>query len=266
MNDLEILNGSILPVFPGRLTLTALTISAPMRFEEWEEILHRLMIMNECSGWWLGDALLYGESTYGEKYSQAVEVTGKSYQTLANYVFVCRAIPQEERREDLTFSHHAEVAGIKDPLDRALWLAKAASEDWSVSALRRARQEARETVQPDVPPSPSTLSTTAILGAIAIADEETKQKIRDLITPEMMFAESAAADSHEIENGENELDLRKEEDEHPLIVMSDNLPLLAGRMLETLRRVLRDPFEPDKWRADVYSVVKEIECGREAQP
>jgi hypothetical protein len=40
-----------------------------------------------------GDALNYGETRYGERYSQAMEVTGHSYQSLANYAWVAKAVP-----------------------------------------------------------------------------------------------------------------------------------------------------------------------------
>src|SRR3972149_1270845 len=67
-----------------------------------------------------GDWLLYGEGRgdWGEMYAQAIEVTGKEYGTLADYVWVAKAVPPETRNPDksLSWTHHKHVAFLhKDP-------------------------------------------------------------------------------------------------------------------------------------------------------
>ena len=42
--------------------------------------------------------------------AQAIEATGRSYQTIANAKRVAERVDVSRRREDLSWSHHAEVA------------------------------------------------------------------------------------------------------------------------------------------------------------
>jgi hypothetical protein len=100
--------------------------------------------MRRCSPWWVGDAILYGEDCFGEKFSQGVDVTRLSAGTLANIVTVCRRIPSERRRAELSFSHHVVVTHLS-PEEQIRWLARAIAGDegingerqpWSVSRLR----------------------------------------------------------------------------------------------------------------------------------
>ena len=72
----------------------------------------------------IGDWLVYGEHTYGEMYAQALDATGFSYGTLANQVYVAQRFDFSRRRENLSFSHHQEVAALPpeeadELLDRA---------------------------------------------------------------------------------------------------------------------------------------------------
>lgn len=59
----------------------------------------------------LGDWLNYGENAYGEMYSQVMDETGFSLQTLTNDKYVASKIEIYRRREILSWSHHeAELA------------------------------------------------------------------------------------------------------------------------------------------------------------
>jgi len=59
--------------------------------------------------WWIGDWLRYGERSYGEMYSQTLDAMDYSYQMLRNAVYVADAFEFSRRRENLPWSHHAEV-------------------------------------------------------------------------------------------------------------------------------------------------------------
>jgi len=87
--------------------------------------------------YWWGDWLLYGEQKYGEKYSQAVDVSGYELSTLRNSRWVCGRVPPERRRENLCFGHHQLVASM-DPDEQVRWLDAAVLEKWSVNDLRKA--------------------------------------------------------------------------------------------------------------------------------
>jgi len=54
--------------------------------------------------------LNYGEKHYGETYAQAIEVSDKEYQTLADAARVAGNIEFTRRRVNLSWSHHQEVA------------------------------------------------------------------------------------------------------------------------------------------------------------
>ena len=58
-----------------------------------------------------------------------------AYGTLANYKYVCAKIPFSRRREQVSFSHHKEVASLTPDL-QSYWLDLAADEDLSTLALR----------------------------------------------------------------------------------------------------------------------------------
>ena len=62
--------------------------------------------------WWVGDWINYGEKQYGEAYAQAIEVTGKEYQALADTAWVAGKVEFSLRNENLSFAHHREVASL----------------------------------------------------------------------------------------------------------------------------------------------------------
>ena len=94
-------------------TETGLKLPAgKLPFEEYEQVGVNLQRMLRASNWWLGDWILYGDSQYGETYTQAIDFTGRGEDHLKNIVSICRSIPPEERRAVLSFSSHAAVAGL----------------------------------------------------------------------------------------------------------------------------------------------------------
>ena len=120
----------------GALTETSLTLPAGTSFDRWEAVLGACGHVKHVTCWLIGDALLFGEAAYGERYAQAVEITGLSPDTLANYASVCRRVPHAHRRgRPLTFGHHAEVAAL-EPKEQKQWLDKALANDWTRAQLR----------------------------------------------------------------------------------------------------------------------------------
>lgn len=96
---------------------------------------HRLGGMTRCSQWWLGDWIRYGTSRWGEKYKQAAKITGYDVQTLRNIAYVAGQVPASRRRDNLSWSHHAEVCAL-EPADQEMWLDLASNERMSVADLR----------------------------------------------------------------------------------------------------------------------------------
>ncbi len=92
--------------------------------------------MSRASAWWLGDWIVYGERSYGERYKTALELTSLDYQTLRNYAWIARSFPLSRRRDKLSFQHHAEVASLTEA-EQDLWLQRAERLQWSRAELRR---------------------------------------------------------------------------------------------------------------------------------
>lgn len=123
---------------------------------EWEELLRGLGAMATGHQWWIGDALVYGETHFEEHaYLQHVDALGLAEQTMLNYRWCAAAVAPSRRREELTWSHHAEVARLEPELQEKL-LAEAIAESWNVRQLRDAvavrHPDPRASTSPARPP------------------------------------------------------------------------------------------------------------------
>lgn len=123
-------------VLPGRLS-----------FDHWARIGRQLQLAELAVQWWIGDWLNYGETRYGDKYTQAVEEFGRKKQTLMNYAYVARRIEISRRREIVDFSTHVEVASL-EPEDQEKVLAKAAKEHSSRNTVRREAEKIKRASKP----------------------------------------------------------------------------------------------------------------------
>lgn len=110
------------------VTETGLTIPANMPFAEWMELGETLQRIDRAIQWWVGDWLNAGERNYGEKYAQALDETEAAYSTLRDYKWVSSSFELSLRRDNLSYSIHKEIAGIKNEKKR-LNLLKQASEE-----------------------------------------------------------------------------------------------------------------------------------------
>ena len=129
---------------PGAVSVVGLELPEGLSFEEWNGIGETLKGVERSLMWWIGDWLRYGERRYGEMYSQAIDATEKSYQTLANAKFVAGKVDVSRRRENLSWGHHAEVAALpEDVADRLLDAAEA--DGLSRNALRKRVSQVKNT-------------------------------------------------------------------------------------------------------------------------
>jgi hypothetical protein len=124
---------------------------------EWVEQGRWLGAIGRASAWWIGDWIRYGSARYGDRYGAASQVTGYDVQSLMNMAYVASRFEVERRRPRLSFSHHAELAGLP-PEDQELWLDRIEAGGLSVHALRaelrkaRQRAAARTELRPAPPP------------------------------------------------------------------------------------------------------------------
>jgi hypothetical protein len=94
------------------------------------------------SGWWIGDWVRYGNARYGERYGHAARLTGYDVQSLMNMAYVAGRFEILRRRDGLSFSHHAELAGLP-VAEQDLWLDRAEAGPLSVRSLRSELRRAR---------------------------------------------------------------------------------------------------------------------------
>ena len=106
-----------------RVAKSGIVFSGKLGLQEWEAVGQRLMTLADSASWWIADWLAYGESTFLDRYREAVKKTSLSYQTLRNYTWVARRVELSRRRDSLSFGHHAEVAALGPP-EQDYWLRK----------------------------------------------------------------------------------------------------------------------------------------------
>jgi hypothetical protein len=118
---------------------------AELAYDEWLHQGARLGLAGRSAAWWIGDWVRYGTARYGSKYAGATRVTGYDRQTLMNMVYVATRFQISRRRENLSWSHHAELAA-RDIEEQERWLNHATAERLSVRDLR-------DLLQPDRRPA-----------------------------------------------------------------------------------------------------------------
>ena len=133
-----VLGGGVLSR-PGVVTERGLILPEGLPFDDWAALGTTLGRIGRSVMWWLGDWLRYGERTYGEKYAQAINLTGYDYGTLANAVYVAGRVELSRRRESLSFGHHQAVAALS-PAQQERWLDAAAPEPGGDSTRMTVRE------------------------------------------------------------------------------------------------------------------------------
>lgn len=119
----------------GAITPVSLTIPAGLTYERAEAIGTWTAVTNRASRFWLGDWINYMEAEHGEKYAQAVEVTGMDPEWLQHVAYVCRRVAPAQRRLGLPFALHRVVAPL-DPDEQERWLEQAEQNGWTRKQLR----------------------------------------------------------------------------------------------------------------------------------
>lgn len=114
---------------------TALAVSL-LSLDEFRQVAETLGAMEKSRQWWIGDLLVYGETTFDEpEFLDALDAFGLAPHTLVNYRSICSRVPAAARRESLSFSIHAEVAYL-EPDERNEWLDVAERDGLGVRELR----------------------------------------------------------------------------------------------------------------------------------
>ncbi len=131
----------------GALTPRVLSLSPEIAYDTYESLGAFLGEFKSRVNFYLGDWLIFGEGTFGERWAQAAEATGLAEQTLLRIMAVCRGVPPSRRRDDVSWSVHAAVYTLPAREQRT-WLARAAEHRWGYAELRKAMQAARRDEEP----------------------------------------------------------------------------------------------------------------------
>lgn len=143
----EILPGPAL----GEFSPTGWAAPPGMTFEEWERTGHTLQQIQGAVNWWVGDWLNEGEKRYGETYAQAIEATGWKYEQLALCKWVASSVEFSIRIENLSWTHHREVAALP-PNEQADLLQWAEANDASVADLKKEKRRRAHKALVEAPP------------------------------------------------------------------------------------------------------------------
>jgi N6-adenosine-specific RNA methylase IME4 len=98
-------------------------------------------------------------------YSQALEVTGLSQETLQNVKWVASRFDSSRRHEELTFGHHQEVASLTPAQANAI-LARAAAEQLSTRDVRNLARQSKAAAAIGAEVASDECCTTADLEAL----------------------------------------------------------------------------------------------------
>ena len=130
------------------MSSVAWTPTRDIAYEEWLLTGRRLGEVSRCSQWWLGDWIRYGTTRYGEKYVLAARLTRYDVSSLRNMAYVASRFDVSRRRDELSWSHHAEVAAL-DAAEQDRWLDYAVARRLSVADLRVELRAARKAQHAD---------------------------------------------------------------------------------------------------------------------
>jgi N6-adenosine-specific RNA methylase IME4 len=145
MNELSVIDSYC------KLDKTSLSFKRDVSREEWQKVFNSLNHIEGCVQFWIGDCLKYREQKWG-MYEDIAETSGIDKGTLKNYVSVSKAIESSCRHDDLTFTHHQQVASLSKKQQMAM-LDKAVENAWSVRELRGAVKSIKHSdlKQPEMP-------------------------------------------------------------------------------------------------------------------
>ena len=128
-------------------TDTGLVFDADTPIEVWGSLTERLIRQHKRIEWAIGDAIRFGEQAYGDdRYTQWIEETGLSENTLNTYRWVAERIEPLRRRKDVGWSHHREVAALPAPVQETL-LDRAESAGMTRWEVRQAAKAEREKLE-----------------------------------------------------------------------------------------------------------------------
>jgi hypothetical protein len=137
------------------MTPKGIQFHGDLTIDEWESIGAKLGDAERSIGFLIGDWINYAEEKWGEKYNDAIAVTGLEYQTLRNYAWVAKRVQLSARADNLPFRHHLVVAKLKDSEEQKHWLDQAEKNDLSYRRLQKSINFGRIATEEEVEGDPA---------------------------------------------------------------------------------------------------------------
>ena len=115
----------------------SLIVSPDLTLPVAEVVLDRLYTTYDWSQFYIGDLIIFCNYKFGEDFAQVIDPDRYSVKTLQRFAYIADRVPPGNRREELSYSMHVEVAKL-DPDSQAQWLQMAIDDKMTVSDLREA--------------------------------------------------------------------------------------------------------------------------------
>jgi N6-adenosine-specific RNA methylase IME4 len=139
IKDVEI-SGETIQIGSIKFHPNRVAISRDADIEDWRKGGVFVQRTQQSNLWWLGDWAEAGEEKFGEEAAQYVSSNHFSEAYLRRARWVCSKIAPNRRIKELSFEHHAAVAGLKEP-EQDRWLKRALDKELSVLDLRRSMRK-----------------------------------------------------------------------------------------------------------------------------
>ena len=126
------------PVYCGTLYPTGWVEPEDMQEEDWINQGATFQVLESALPWVIGDWLNAGQRKYGEKYTQAILVTGKKLEQLKQWCWLANTFALNERYplgSGISYTHHRTVAKLPRE-ERNAWLATAYANGWNSDQLK----------------------------------------------------------------------------------------------------------------------------------
>jgi hypothetical protein len=117
------------------LTETGLEFGDSITYDEWLSLGQSLRRLEKSVMWWIGDWIRFGEKRWGEKYTEAITVTGYSPSTLRDAAWVSSTYDLSDRSDKLPWTHYRMATALPQN-ERAEVLSVAHAEGWGVREVR----------------------------------------------------------------------------------------------------------------------------------
>lgn len=118
------------------VSMKGLQIQGRITQTEWWAFFEGVQKIESAIQFVIGDLANYGEDEFEISYEDIAKKTGYKPETVENYAYVARNVPQEIRNETLSFNHHYHVASLESDEQKEYWLMTADKYELSVRSFQ----------------------------------------------------------------------------------------------------------------------------------